>query len=471
MNVGACADVRLERPTDPPTRRRTDEGGREAAAFAQVMAGALDAQAPPREERWETRSLGPDERAASAGGRLDPADGRVDERAHGRTEGRTDGRVLRTDGQDDGQTGRRAAPTDGRAGRTDDGDGRLEAGPIAPGNAAGEKDRAAGRAQDTASRGETPARAGKRGVNGAHAPTAAPSPAKAAAATRAVVDDETLRTLARRGGVATPVGAARREDGVNTAAPGQPATLPGARAGEDDAASAGATTARPASPATAAAKKAANRFEATLAGAGSAANRQGRQPVADGVGARPGAATAAGPPVAAPAHDPGFGTSATGAAAAAARASAAPAPAQAPAAWAQALERTTVLADRGGGRADVSLQPAALGRVDLRVQVVEGQVRVTMVAERPEAAFLLQKEAHQLAQALVDRGFGDPQVSVENGTAGGAAGRDGAADGRGGNERSEAGEAAASGEPSSPRRPIALSAAPRLHRGVLDVVA
>lgn len=64
-------------------------------------------------------------------------------------------------------------------------------------------------------------------------------------------------------------------------------------------------------------------------------------------------------------------------------------------------------------RFSISLEPAELGRVDVRLEFVrDGQVRATVSAERPETLELLQKDAQGLERALRDAGANTKELSL-----------------------------------------------------------
>ncbi|MBW8270711.1 flagellar hook-length control protein FliK, partial [Caldovatus aquaticus] len=68
-------------------------------------------------------------------------------------------------------------------------------------------------------------------------------------------------------------------------------------------------------------------------------------------------------------------------------------------------------AARGGGpdRLELLLEPAELGRVEIRVEPgsgPEGAIAVRVVAERPETLALLQRDARELDRALAQAGLG-----------------------------------------------------------------
>ena len=64
-------------------------------------------------------------------------------------------------------------------------------------------------------------------------------------------------------------------------------------------------------------------------------------------------------------------------------------------------------------RFSISLEPAELGRVDVRLEFVrDGQVRATITAERPETLELLQKDAQGLERTLRDAGTNTKELSL-----------------------------------------------------------
>lgn len=64
-------------------------------------------------------------------------------------------------------------------------------------------------------------------------------------------------------------------------------------------------------------------------------------------------------------------------------------------------------------RFSISLEPAELGRVDVRLEFVrDGQVRATITAERPETLELLQKDAQGLERTLRDAGANTKELSL-----------------------------------------------------------
>ena len=66
-----------------------------------------------------------------------------------------------------------------------------------------------------------------------------------------------------------------------------------------------------------------------------------------------------------------------------------------------------VASARGGkSRFEIRLDPAELGRIDVRIDVDRtGQVTSHLTVERPETLLLLRQDAPQLQQALDDAGF------------------------------------------------------------------
>ncbi|MGF1608432.1 MAG: flagellar hook-length control protein FliK [Kiloniellales bacterium] len=84
-------------------------------------------------------------------------------------------------------------------------------------------------------------------------------------------------------------------------------------------------------------------------------------------------------------------------------------------------------------RFSIRLEPAELGRVDVRLEFHrDGQVRAMIAAERPETLDLLQKDVHSLERALRDAGTNTAKLSFNFGLQNG--GREG--DGFAGNQAS-----------------------------------
>lgn len=63
------------------------------------------------------------------------------------------------------------------------------------------------------------------------------------------------------------------------------------------------------------------------------------------------------------------------------------------------------LANHGGGRIEVSLSPAELGRVQVKLQIDDGVAKGTITVQRPEVAEHLARNMHTLEQALKDAGL------------------------------------------------------------------
>src|SRR5205823_5523416 len=71
----------------------------------------------------------------------------------------------------------------------------------------------------------------------------------------------------------------------------------------------------------------------------------------------------------------------------------------------------------GSGRFTIQLRPPELGRVQVDLKIAaDGRVTATIVADRQDTLSLLQRDSHQLEQALSDAGLsannGDLQFSL-----------------------------------------------------------
>jgi flagellar hook-length control protein FliK len=114
-------------------------------------------------------------------------------------------------------------------------------------------------------------------------------------------------------------------------------------------------------------------------------------------------------------------------------------------------------------RATIQLEPAALGRLDIRLEVRRGRVRAELAVERPETLHVLERHAPELRASLAAAGFEQAELSLSL-----AQQQDGRPD------RSPttpgARETRAAGEPAAPDLHAAVSR--RLaHDGVVDTYA
>jgi flagellar hook-length control protein FliK len=84
----------------------------------------------------------------------------------------------------------------------------------------------------------------------------------------------------------------------------------------------------------------------------------------------------------------------------------APPPRETPVTLAQLPVAVSVKALEGATRFEIRLEPAELGRVDVRLDIdPEGAVKAHLIVERPEALQLLRRDAHALQQALSEAGL------------------------------------------------------------------
>lgn len=89
-------------------------------------------------------------------------------------------------------------------------------------------------------------------------------------------------------------------------------------------------------------------------------------------------------------------------------------PARAPTLPEQVPVLIAAMAQDGARRFEIRLDPAELGRVDVRLDIDrDGQVRTHLVVERPEALALLRREAHALQLALNDTGLRSDTAGVQ----------------------------------------------------------
>lgn len=89
----------------------------------------------------------------------------------------------------------------------------------------------------------------------------------------------------------------------------------------------------------------------------------------------------------------------------------------------------------GGGTTRIHLHPEELGRVSVDVRIEGGEVHLTVIAERPEAARLLREHAPDLAQVFREHGL---DLHVQVGSGGQERGQGESTDGR--SHRQRAGE-------------------------------
>ena len=109
-----------------------------------------------------------------------------------------------------------------------------------------------------------------------------------------------------------------------------------------------------------------------------------------------------------------------------AAASAAPAPPAAPPPARQVAQVTIALALSPGQapRLVVALEPAALGRVEIRIErtTAGAPAAVRVLAERPETLILLQRDARELDRALQQAGVAVAEGGLQFGLAAGGQG-------------------------------------------------
>ena len=68
---------------------------------------------------------------------------------------------------------------------------------------------------------------------------------------------------------------------------------------------------------------------------------------------------------------------------------------------------------QGQDRVTVRLNPASLGRVEVRIETgIDGQARINVTADRPETLNLLRQDAQSLERALQDAGLKADQNSL-----------------------------------------------------------
>ena len=114
------------------------------------------------------------------------------------------------------------------------------------------------------------------------------------------------------------------------------------------------------------------------------------------------------------------------------------------------------------------MRPAELGQLRVQVQVTDGHVTVTVVAERPEVASLLSRESGSLTSALSEKGFAGAQVDVRQ------EGSESGAKGRTADDREKSGREARPGRAHGDERsvtPDPRSSVRIVHDGVLSVIA
>jgi flagellar hook-length control protein FliK len=133
------------------------------------------------------------------------------------------------------------------------------------------------------------------------------------------------------------------------------------------------------------------------------------------------------------------------------------------------------LALGGESSLTLTLDPAALGRVEVSIDRSRGDAMVRVTAERADTLALLQRDARELERALADAGIGEGGASLSFSLGDGGAARDQAqreaqAQGQGHGQGPSAGRAPAAREaaglPALPGIPPRQGAA---HRGLLDL--
>jgi flagellar hook-length control protein FliK len=95
-----------------------------------------------------------------------------------------------------------------------------------------------------------------------------------------------------------------------------------------------------------------------------------------------------------------------------------------------------VATSRGVAQARISLHPAELGALHVRLRATSGGLTAAVVAERPEAVAALQQAGAELKRALEDRGITVLRVDVA--VAADAGGQTGAGEHREGREAQQA---------------------------------
>jgi flagellar hook-length control protein FliK len=83
----------------------------------------------------------------------------------------------------------------------------------------------------------------------------------------------------------------------------------------------------------------------------------------------------------------------------------------------EVVRSVRVLADQGGGRVHIRLDPPELGGLSLRVIVSDGVVHVSMLADQAPVAELLQRHSSELRSALETHGLRLDQLDVGTGQA------------------------------------------------------
>ncbi len=77
-----------------------------------------------------------------------------------------------------------------------------------------------------------------------------------------------------------------------------------------------------------------------------------------------------------------------------------------PGAWATAMQqRVQMMVNNGVQKAEIALDPADLGHVDVSVEVVEGELRVHMVPDNPALKDLIEAEMGKLREGLEEQGL------------------------------------------------------------------
>jgi hypothetical protein len=93
-----------------------------------------------------------------------------------------------------------------------------------------------------------------------------------------------------------------------------------------------------------------------------------------------------------------------------------PAPPEAPADHAHEVLRQVRLHLEGGVReASLSLMPAHLGRLQVKLSIVDGKVDAVVRAESPETLELLERHLPELREALAREGLGSGELRLELG--------------------------------------------------------